>query len=176
MIAPKVLETERLRLRQFRTDDLDAYAALCADPIVMEWLHGPGTREQAETQLASFHDHWTEHGFGLWCVTAPPDDTCLGFIGLAIPEFAPDLLPAVEVGWRLARAAWGHGYATEGARAALDVAFGPLGLEHVVSITVVANRRSWRVMEKLGLTLERRDRARRARDRSSSSTAGTRPG
>jgi RimJ/RimL family protein N-acetyltransferase len=155
MIAPEVVETERLRLRQFRDDDADAYAALCADPAVMEWLSGPMTREAVDTQLASFREHWAEHGFGLWCVTAPPDDTCLGFIGLAIPTFAPDLLPAVEVGWRLAHDAWGKGYATEGARAAVDVAFGPLGLDHVVSITIVENRRSWRVMEKLGLTFER---------------------
>jgi RimJ/RimL family protein N-acetyltransferase len=154
--APQVVETDRLRLRQFGDDDLDAYAALCADPVVMEFLHGPGTRAQAETQLASFRSHWAEHGFGLWCVTVPPHDTCLGFIGLAVPTFAPDLLPAVEVGWRLAHDAWGHGYATEGARAALDVGFGPLALDHIVSITRIENRRSWHVMEKLGFTLERR--------------------
>jgi RimJ/RimL family protein N-acetyltransferase len=155
MTAPEVVETERLRLRQFRDDDVDAYAALCGDPVVMEFLSGPMTRGAVETQLASFRDHWSEHGFGLWCVTVPPDDTCLGFVGLAIPRFAPDLLPAVEVGWRLARHAWGKGYATEGAQAAVDVAFGALGLDHLVSITIVENRRSWHVMEKLGMTLER---------------------
>jgi RimJ/RimL family protein N-acetyltransferase len=153
--APETVETERLHLRQFRDDDLDAYAALCADPAVMEWLHAPMTRDEAVTQLDAFRTHWAEHGFGLWCVTAPPDDTCLGFVGLAIPRFAPELLPAVEVGWRLAHAAWGKGYATEGARAALDVAFGPLALAHIVSITRIENRRSWHVMEKLGMTFER---------------------
>lgn len=156
MIAPEIVDTERLRLRQFRDDDLDTYAALCADPVVMEWLHGPGTREEAATQLASFRDHWTEHRFGLWCATVPPDDVCLGFIGLAVPSFAPDLLPAVEVGWRLAHCAWGKGYATEGARACVEVAFGALALDHLVSITVVENRRSRNVMEKLGMSLERR--------------------
>ncbi len=156
MTAPEVVETERLRLRQFGDQDLDAYAALCADPVVMEWLSGPMTREAVDAQLTSFREHWVEHGFGLWCVSVPPDDSCIGFIGLAIPSFAPDLLPAVEVGWRLAHDAWGKGYATEGARAAVDVGFGALGLDHIVSITVEENRRSWHVMEKLGFTLERR--------------------
>ena len=154
--APAVVETERLRLRQFRDDDLDAYAALCADPAVMEWLHAPGdsatSRPPSSTRSA---DHWDEHGFGLWCVTGRPDDTCLGFVGLAVPSFLPEVLPAVEVGWRLAHDAWGKGYATEGARAAVEVAFGALALDHLISITRIENRRSWHVMEKLGLTLER---------------------
>jgi RimJ/RimL family protein N-acetyltransferase len=156
MRVPAEIETDRLRLRQFRDDDLDAYATLCADPVVMEWLHGTMTREESATQLAAFRDHWSEHGFGLWCVTAPPDDTCLGFIGLAIPRFLPEILPAVEVGWRLALGAWGRGYATEGAQAAVDIAFGALALDHLISITRLENPRSWHVMEKLGMTLERK--------------------
>ncbi len=72
-----------------------------------------------------------------------------------MPEFLPEVLPAVEIGWRLARPAWGQGLATEGARATVDFAFGPLGLERIVSITVPENRDSWNVMQKLGMTLER---------------------
>ena len=155
MIAPEVVETERLRLRQFRDDDLDAYAALCGDPVVMKWLHDPMDRPQSAAQITAFREHWSEHGFGLWCVTVPADDTCLGFVGLAVPRFAPELLPAVEVGWRLAHDEWGRGYATEGARAAVDVAFGALALDHLISITRIENRRSWHVMEKLGMTFER---------------------
>jgi RimJ/RimL family protein N-acetyltransferase len=153
--APSEVETERLRLRQWRDDDLDAYAALCADPEVMEHLRGPMTRSAVEDQIEAFRRHWDEHGYGLWCTTADGDDTCIGFIGLAIPTFLPEILPAVEIGWRLARGSWGRGLATEGARAVVDVAFGPLALDRIVSITLPENRSSWNVMEKLGMTLER---------------------
>jgi RimJ/RimL family protein N-acetyltransferase len=129
-----VLETERLILRQWRDDDIDAYAALCADPEVTRWV---------------------DEGFGLWCATAPPSDECIGFIGLATPRFLPEVLPAVEIGWRLAREQWGHGYATEGALTVMDHAFSTLGLDRLVSITRTENRNSWNVMQKLGMTLER---------------------
>jgi RimJ/RimL family protein N-acetyltransferase len=153
--VPLELETERLRLRAWRDDDLDAYAALCADPDVMRHLRGPMTREAAANQIEAFRQHWDAHGFGLWCATVKDDDICIGFIGLAIPTFLPEVLPAVEIGWRLARSAWGQGLATEGARATLDVAFGPLGLDRVISITLPENRSSWNVMQKIGMTLER---------------------
>jgi RimJ/RimL family protein N-acetyltransferase len=153
------LETERLRLRQWRDDDADAYAALCADPDVMRWLGAAGaplTRAEASTQMNGFRTRWVDEGFGLWCATAKPSDECVGFIGLAIPRFLPEVLPAVEIGWRLARAQWGQGLATEGARATLDFAFGTLGLDRLVSITRPENRNSWNVMQKLGMTLERK--------------------
>jgi RimJ/RimL family protein N-acetyltransferase len=153
--APSEVETDRLRLRQWRDDDLDAYAALCADPDVMRHLRGPMTRDAAADQIDSFRQHWSDHGYGLWCTTLEPSDECIGFIGLAVPTFLPEILPAVEIGWRLARSAWGQGLATEGARATVEVAFGPLGLDRIVSITLPENRSSWNVMEKLGMTLER---------------------
>lgn len=156
--AVPVLETARLRLRGWRDDDVDAYAAICGDPEVMRWLGAAGTpltpAESAE-QLAGFRRHWDDHGFGLWCVTAKPDDTCLGFVGLAVPRFLPEILPAIEIGWRLARAAWGQGYATEAARAVVAYAFGTAGLDRIVSVTRPPNRGSWNIMGKLGMTLER---------------------
>jgi RimJ/RimL family protein N-acetyltransferase len=155
MSAPAALETERLRLRQWRDDDLDGYAALCADADVMRHLRGPMTRDAAATQIEAFQQHWDVQGFGLWCATVKDDDTCIGFIGLAIPTFLPEVLPAVEIGWRLARSAWGIGLATEGALATVDIAFGPLGLDRIISITLPENRSSWNVMQKLGMTLER---------------------
>ena len=152
------LDTERLVLRQWRDDDVDAYSALCADPEVMRW-HGaagaPLTRTEATTQMNGFRTRWADEGFGLWCATAKPSDGCIGFIGLATPRFLPEVLPAVEIGWRLARDHWGNGYATEGARTVMDFAFGTLGLDRLVSITRPENRNSWNVMQKLGMTLER---------------------
>ncbi len=109
---PPVIETERLRLRPWRDDDLDAYAALCADPEVMRW-HGaqgdPLTRAQAAEQMESFRRLWDDDGFGLWCAAPKDTDECIGFIGLAIPRFLPEILPCVEIGWRLARVVVGPG-------------------------------------------------------------------
>jgi RimJ/RimL family protein N-acetyltransferase len=152
-----VLETDRLRLREWSEDDLDAYAALCADPEVMRYF-GRGetkTRAEAAEQLEAFRRHWDEHGFGLWCAAEREADECVGFVGLAVPDFLPEVMPAVEIGWRLARSSWGRGYATEGARATVDHAFGPLGLDRIVSIAQPSNARSTNVMQKLGMRLER---------------------
>src|SRR6476646_9644192 len=151
------LETTRLVLRWWRDDDLDPYAALCADREVMRYI-GPGTgqtREQAAAAMASFRATWAERGFGLWCVTRPDDDVCIGFVGLHVPDFLPEVLPAVEIGWRLARPEWGRGYATEGALAVRDFAFDRVGLDRLVSIAHADNHASTGVMQKLGMTLER---------------------
>ncbi len=147
-------ETERLVLRRFAPRDAAAFAALNADREVMRFIGtgAPLTRPQSDELLARIAAHWADHGFGLWCVAArAAPDRCLGFAGLAVPAFLPEVLPAVEVGWRLARAAWGRGLATEAARAALREAFGPLGLASVVSIIAPGNERSLRVAEKLGM-------------------------
>ena len=123
-------ETERLLLRRFTPADADAFAAFNADPDVMRFIGDgtPLTRAQSDELLTRIAAHWRSHGFGLWCVaerSAP--ERCLGFAGLAVPSFLPEVMPAVEVGWRVARDGWGRGLATEAARAALDEAFGPLG-------------------------------------------------
>lgn len=156
--APSTVTTERLHLRGWQDTDLDSYAALCADPEVMRWIGVgvPMTRAETSTQLDRFRAHWDEHGFGLWCAADRTTDRCLGFVGLAVPTFLPEVLPAVEIGWRLEQPAWGRGLATEGSRAVVDVAFGPLGLDRIVSIARPENRASWHVMEKLDMTLERR--------------------
>src|SRR6478609_2168323 len=151
------LETARLVLRGWRDDDLDPYAALCADREVMRYI-GPGTgqtREQAAAAMASFRATWAERGFGLWCLTRPDDDVCLGFVGLAVPDFLPEIMPAVEIGWRLARSEWGRGYATEAAIATRDFAFDAVGLDRLVSVARHENLASTGVMRKLGMTLER---------------------
>ena len=146
--------TERLQLRRFRRADRAAFAALNADPDVVRYIRDgrPLTRAESDALLDAVEAHWRTHGFGLWCA-APRDDpdACLGFVGLAVPSFLPTVLPAVEVGWRLARPAWGRGLATEGARAALEHAFGPLRLQSVISVIDPANARSVRVAEKLGM-------------------------
>jgi RimJ/RimL family protein N-acetyltransferase len=146
--------TERLLLRPWRASDGEPFAELNADPEVMRYIGNgrPMTRADSDALVQAIEAHWAEHGFGLWCAAPREDpDTCLGFIGLAVPSFLPAVLPAVEVGWRLARPAWGRGLATEGARAALGYAFRTLELESVISVIDPANDRSVRVAETLGM-------------------------
>ena len=150
-----MLETDRLRLRQWRAaDDLPALAAINADADVMRWIapNRPLRREETVALLAHIEAHWREHGYGLWAVEPRDRDAgCIGFAGLAVPSFLPEILPAVEVGWRLHPAWWGRGLATEAARTAVAYGFDTLGLRSVVSIIEPRNVRSLRVAAKLGM-------------------------
>lgn len=145
------LSTERLLLRAWRDDDLAPFAALNADPEVMRHFPAPLDRAGSDAVAARNRASFAERGFGLWAVEVPGQATFIGVIGLTVPRFEAHFTPCVEVAWRLARAHHGHGYATEGARAALAFGFTRLGLDEIVSFTVPANQASWRVMEKLGM-------------------------
>jgi RimJ/RimL family protein N-acetyltransferase len=149
-----MLTTPRLRLRPWRDEDLDAYAALNADPRVREFFPGTMTREESAASMQHIRDHFARHGFGLWAAevsNVAGSAPFIGFIGLAIPTFDAPFMPCVEVGYRLAFDHWGKGYATEGARAALAFGFESLGLKEIVAMTTEANERSRRVMTKLGM-------------------------
>jgi RimJ/RimL family protein N-acetyltransferase len=146
-----VLRTARLILRAFTDDDLDDFAAMNADPRVAEFLPKTLTRDESAEGLARIRARTAEDGFGLMAVDVPGVARCIGWTGLTRVRFIAPFTPAVEVGWRLAFAHWGHGYATEAACASLAFGFGELGLEEIVSFTVPANVRSWRVMEKIGM-------------------------
>jgi RimJ/RimL family protein N-acetyltransferase len=150
-----VVETERLRLCPWRAaDDLPALAALNADAEVMRWVapNRPLRADESAALLERIQDHWRAHGYGLWAVEPRADSAgCIGFTGLAVPSFLPEVLPAVEVGWRLDRAWWGRGLATEAAAASIAYGFETLGLRSVVSIIDAGNERSLRVAEKLGM-------------------------
>jgi RimJ/RimL family protein N-acetyltransferase len=149
--APTI-RTARLHLRLWRGEDLPAFAALNADPRVMEFLPGLLDRAASDARVARIRDHFDRHGFGFWAVEVPGVAGFIGFVGLSVPEFTARFTPCVEIGWRLAHEHWGKGYATEAARAALDFGFRVLALPEIVSSTVPANRRSRRVMERLGMT------------------------
>jgi RimJ/RimL family protein N-acetyltransferase len=146
-----ILRTERLVLRPWRAEDLLPFARLTADPEVMEHFPALLTREQSDALGRAIMAHIEQSGWGLWALQAPGLPFA-GYVGLSVPGFDAHFTPTVEVGWRLAREAWGRGYATEGARAALAFGFEQLGLDEIVSFTVPANRRSRRVMEKLGMS------------------------
>lgn len=148
---PQVLETARLTLRQWRPQDRAPFAALNADPEVMAYLPHCLSRAQSDHLSDRCQALISEHGWGFWALERQQDGAFLGFVGLHMPDAALPFSPCVEIGWRLATRYWGQGYATEAAMAALHFGFTTLGLAEIVSFTVVGNRRSRAVMERLGM-------------------------
>jgi RimJ/RimL family protein N-acetyltransferase len=147
------LETARLLLREWGPSDVDPHAAMSADPEVMRYLGGVLGREQSWRRLATHAGHWTLRGYGNWAVERRADGLFLGRVGLWRPEGWPGL----ELGWKLARHAWGHGYATEAGRAAMEWAWSVLGTPRLISLIHPDNTRSVRVAERLGLRFLRDD-------------------
>ena len=145
--------TDRLDLRPLQRGDLDAFAPMWADEEVMRYIGAGGVRtgEAGVAMLEALIAHRERHGFGLWAIVPDGAGRPVGWAGLAVPSFLPAVMPAVEVDYGLGREAWGHGYATEAARAALDLGFGTLGLERVIAIVYPANVRSRAVVERLGM-------------------------
>lgn len=147
-----MIQTERLLLRQWRDEDFGPFAELNADPAVMEFFPAVLTTAESDAAADANRSHIDEYGWGLWAVELLETEQFIGFTGLwRVPPDYP-FVPAVEVGWRLARAHWGRGFATEAVRAAVKFGFDEVGLQEIVSMTAVANTRSRRVMEKLGMT------------------------
>lgn len=145
------LKTERLILRPWCEQDLEPLVKLNSDPRVMQYLPAPLTREESVARLEVYTQHIQNFGWGLWAVSLPEIAAFIGWIGLWPIGFEAHFTPAIEVGWRLLPEFWGHGYATEGASAAIQYGFEILMLKEIISITVPANIRSRRVMEKLGM-------------------------
>jgi RimJ/RimL family protein N-acetyltransferase len=143
-MAP-TLTTDRLTLRGWRPEDLKRYAELTADPEVMRFMGGVLDVPQTWREIALFAGHWELRGYGLWVVEH--DGELIGRVGLWYPEGWPGL----EVGWLLARDAWGHGYATEAARAAVEYAWSELGAEELISLIVPDNTASAAVAGRLGM-------------------------
>lgn len=151
------LRTERLLLRGWTPADRIAFAAVNADPRVMEFLGGVLTREQSDAMVDRIEAKFQRQGFGFWAVEVPGVAPFIGMVGLSVPSFDAAFMPAVEIGWRLDAAFWGRGYASEAARAALEFGFGPAGLDEVVAFTTQGNLRSRRVMERIGMTRDPAD-------------------
>ena len=144
--------TERLLLRRWTDADLVPFAALNADPNVMEHFPAPLSRVESDALARRADAFLAENGWGLWAVQLIENGRFVGFTGLTPVRPSLPFAPAVEVGWRLARWVWGRGYATEAATQALRVAFDDVGLNEVVSFTAAANVRSQAVMRRLGMT------------------------
>jgi RimJ/RimL family protein N-acetyltransferase len=145
------LSTDRLLLREWRDEDRELFATMNADPVVMEYFVSPLSRLQSDSLVDVFRDEFADKGFCPWAVELRDTDTFIGFVGLHTVSDKMTFAPAVEVGWRLAKAYWGLGYASEAGAASLHFAFQTLQLDEVVSFTSVINIRSQRVMTRIGM-------------------------
>lgn len=146
------LQTDRLLLRRWRPQDRAPFAAMNADPAVMEHFPAPLTRAESDALVDRLEAGFDVGPYGLWALERRADGAFLGFTGLLDVSFDAPFTPAVEVGWRLPAFAWGHGYASEAARASLAYGFDVLGLPEIVSFTAKRNTRSIAVMERIGMT------------------------
>lgn len=155
------LQGPRLLLRPWRDEDFEAFVTLSADPEVMRYFPAPLSREESRASFERIQAHFQTHGFGMWAVELPTQRDPAGFVGIMRPNFTAHFTrpedPCIEVGWRLQRSAWGHGYASEGARLALAHGFDVVGADEIVSLTVPTNTRSWAVMERLGMQRDPRE-------------------
>ena len=157
MRIPDTITTARLRLSRWTPDrHTPALESINASPAAVRYLNDgvPYTPAETEAQSARFAAHWAVYGFGLWAATVLDSGEVIGFVGLAHPLWFPELASEVEVGWRLRPSAWGHGYATEAGRAALDSAHTHLALERLIAVIDPANTPSIAVAARLGLSRE----------------------
>ena len=145
------LRTRRTLLRGWVDDDLEPWAEMNADPQVRQWFVAVHEREQALAEARVMRSHLQRRGWGMWALEIPGQWTFAGFVGLHVPGFDAPFMPAVEIGWRLRRSAWGQGLATEAAAAAAAFAFDHRGLRELVAYTAPGNAASRRVMHRLGM-------------------------
>ena len=157
MPEPIELMTERLRLRQWKTGDREPFAAMNADPEVMRYFASVGTLESSNRTIDVWQSEIEERGWSNWAVEHIESVAFVGFVGLSVPRRALPFMPCVEIGWRLAKAHWGKGFATEAAEGVLRVGFEQLNLKEIVSFTSLINKPSRAVMERIGMVNSEED-------------------
>ena len=146
-----MIETQRLILRRWRAADRAPFAAMSADPEVMDWLGGTTGEAQSEAVIDAIEARFERLGYGRFAIERKDDGAFLGFAGLAPAHESKPVPEGLEIGWRLIRAAWGHGYATEAAQAALDDGFTRVALAEILAFTAESNLRSQAVMDRLNM-------------------------
>ncbi|MEV7990978.1 GNAT family N-acetyltransferase [Streptomyces sp. NPDC086077] len=148
------IRTPRLILRRWHDDDLVPMAEINADQQVMRWIGDGSTRslEQTAQDIEQWEEEWDEEGFGLFAVELLASGELAGLTGLSVPEFLPEVLPAVAISWQFGSQFWGQGYASEAAHATLEFALQDRGLDRVISINRIGNDASENVIHKLGMT------------------------
>ncbi len=151
------LHTPRLVLRRWRDDDIEPMAAINADPEVMRWIGAGAVRdlEQTRSGIAAIEREWEASGYGLFAIEERASGDLIGFTGMTVPYFLPEVMPAVEAAWRLGRKYWGRGIGTEASAAALEFGLVDRGLARIIAIVQIGNDASERIMTKLGMHTER---------------------
>ena len=151
--VPSSIATERLLLRRWTSADLAPFAAMNADPVVMEHFPSTMTRDESDQFVSErIAKHFDEYGYGLWAVERIDRQEFIGFVGLMWQCFDASFTPALEVGWRLSQPNWGQGFATEAAAEALRIGFTDLSMDEIVSMTSPLNTRSIAVMQRLDMS------------------------
>lgn len=151
-MTTNVIKTDRLVLRTWCEEDLEHFAKMNADPRVMEFFPSVRSFEESKDEFTLIQEGFSSDGWGLWVASLIGSDKFMGFIGIKKIGYQTHFTPAVEIGWRLAYEYWGQGYATEGAKAALEYGFENVKLDEIVAMTAKQNIRSQNVMEKIGMT------------------------
>lgn len=146
-----IIETERLILREWEDQDLETFSEINRDPKVMEFMPNLLSVEETSNWVKRIKQDFIEYGYGYWAVTIKSTKEFIGYTGLNFLDYEAHFTPVVEISWRIASKHWGKGYATEAAKAVLKIGFEKYGLKEIVSLTVPANKRSIRVMEKTGM-------------------------
>ncbi len=151
------IRTPRLLLRRWTDDDLVPLSEINADPEVMRWIGDGSTLDLEETAdaIERWEDEWDEEGFGLFAVELLASGELIGAVGLSVPEWLPEVMPAVEITWRLGRSYWGQGYASEAAQATLEFALQDRGLDRVIAVNRAGNEESENVLRKLDMERDR---------------------
>lgn len=150
-MSKRILVTERMILRRWKAEDTQPFSELNADARVMEFFPSTLTQTETEEMIKIIEERMDQNGFGFWAAELKETGQFIGFVGLNVPGYPLPFSPCVEIGWRLALPFWGKGFAPEAAIACLRYGFDKLGLKEIVSFTTVANDRSRRVMEKIGM-------------------------
>ncbi len=151
------IRTPRLLLRRWNDDDLVPLSEINADPEVMRWIGDGSTLDLDQTaeEIERWEEEWDEEGFGPFAVELLASGELIGVVGLSVPEYLPEVMPAVDIRWRLGRQYWGQGYASEAAQATLEFALQDRGLDRVIAVNRAGNEESENVIRKLGMVPER---------------------
>ncbi len=146
-----IFTSERLGFRNWKKNDLTEFAKMNADLSVMEHFPKPLTKSETAELIDRLKNHYNKNAYTYFATEILESGEFIGFIGLAFQEYKTDFTPAVDIGWRLKKSAWGKGFATEGAKKCIEFAFDELNLDRVISICTKRNFKSENVMIKIGM-------------------------
>jgi len=150
------IETERLILRDWKKADLEEFIRINSDSMVMEYMPRILKPDDSKRLMKKFHEHIQKNGYGMFAVEIKETGEFIGTVGICQVRFDAPFTPAVEIAWRLNYESWGKGYATEAARAVMDYGFNEMDLDEIVAFTIHDNTPGIHVMEKLGMTRDKK--------------------